>query len=81
MRVVFKWDLGNPEYGCELEPIDFAAFALEPPMPANVSVKQAAKFAESLAKGEAEPDEDCADGAVGQGAGDDLRSRVFSLLF
>jgi pyruvate dehydrogenase (quinone)/pyruvate oxidase len=89
-----KWEqmvfLGNPEYGCELHPIDFAAFArscggvgfslddpsecgrvldqalatpgpvliealvdpFEPPMPAKVTVKQAAKFAESLARGE-----------------------------
>jgi pyruvate dehydrogenase (quinone) len=89
-----KWEqmvfLGNPEYGCELHPIDFAAFArvcggvgftiedprecssvldqalatpkpviveavvdpFEPPMPPKVSLKQAAKFAESLAKGE-----------------------------
>jgi len=89
-----KWEqmvfLGNPEYGCDLQPIDFAAFAracggagftiddpadcgrildkamatpgpvlieavvdpLEPPLPANISLKQAAKFAESLAKGE-----------------------------
>lgn len=89
-----KWEqmvfLGNPEYGCELQPIDFAAFAracggtgltiedpaecgsiieealrapgpvlvqavvdpFEPPMPANITISQAAKFAESLAKGE-----------------------------
>ncbi len=89
-----KWEqmvfLGNPEYGCELQPIDFAAFAracggtgfqiedpeecgavveqalaaegpviceavvdpYEPPMPASVSVKQAARFAESLVRGE-----------------------------
>jgi pyruvate dehydrogenase (quinone) len=89
-----KWEqmvfLGNPEYGCELHPIDFAAFAqacggtgftiddpiecgdvldealatpgpvlieavvdpFEPPMPAKVSVKQATKFAQSLAKGQ-----------------------------
>jgi pyruvate dehydrogenase (quinone) len=88
-----KWEqmvfLGNPEYGCELEPIDFAAFARacggvgftiddpkkcgeildqalntpgpviieavvdphEPPMPAKIEMKQAAKLAESLAKG------------------------------
>ena len=82
--------LGNPEYGCDLQPIDFAAFAracgghaftiddplacgntldealavrgpvlveavvdpYEPPMPPNVTLKQAAKFAESLMKGE-----------------------------
>jgi pyruvate dehydrogenase (quinone)/pyruvate oxidase len=89
-----KWEQmvfqGNPEYGCDLQPIDFAAVAracggtgftiedpsdcgrildqalgtagpvlveavvdpLEPPLPANISLKQAAKFAESLAKGE-----------------------------
>jgi pyruvate dehydrogenase (quinone)/pyruvate oxidase len=89
-----KWEqmvfLGNPEYGCELHPIDFAAFAracggsgftiedpaecgdildqalatpgpalieavvdpLVPPMPAKVTLDQAAKFAESLARGE-----------------------------
>jgi pyruvate dehydrogenase (quinone)/pyruvate oxidase len=89
-----KWEqmvfLGNPEYGCDLQPIDFAAFAracggtgftiedpadcgrildqalaapgpvlieaivdpFEPPLPAKVSVKQAAKLAEALAKGE-----------------------------
>ena len=88
-----KWEqmvfLGNPEFGCDLNPIDFAAFARacggagytiedpadcgaildealaapgpavieavvdpnEPPMPAMVSAKQAAHFAESLAKG------------------------------
>lgn len=88
-----KWEqmvfLGNPEYACELEPIDFAAVARgfgirgvriedagacaaqlrealatpgpvlieavvdphEPPMPPKVSVKQAAKFAQSLASG------------------------------
>ncbi len=88
-----KWEqmvfLGNPEYGCDLNPIDFAAFARacggagftiedpadcgpildealstpgpaiieavvdpnEPPMPAKVTAKQAAHFAESLAKG------------------------------
>jgi pyruvate dehydrogenase (quinone) len=82
--------LGNPEYGCELQPIDFAAFAracgatgfsvedprqlgdvldhafaapgpviveaavdpFEPPMPPKISVEQATKFAESLAKGQ-----------------------------
>jgi pyruvate dehydrogenase (quinone) len=90
---MIKWEqmvfLGNPEYGCELQPIDFAAFAracgatgfsvadpkqcggvldqafatdgpviieatvdpFEPPMPPKVSVEQATKFAESLAKG------------------------------
>src|SRR5207247_9444774 len=89
-----KWEqmvfLGNPEYGCELHPIDFAAFAracggsgftiddpkdcgrildqalatpgpviveaivdpLVPPMPAKVTLDQATKFAESLARGE-----------------------------
>ena len=89
-----KWEqmvfLGNPEYGCELHPIDFAAFAracggtgftiedpadcgrmidealrtegpvlveavvdpFEPPMPAKVTLEQAAKFAKSLARGE-----------------------------
>jgi pyruvate dehydrogenase (quinone) len=89
-----KWEqmvfLGNPEYGCELHPIDFAAFAracgaqgividdpencgrlveqvlaapgpvvvdaivdpFEPPMPARITAEQAAKFAESLARGE-----------------------------
>lgn len=89
-----KWEqmvfLGNPEYGCDLQPIDFAAVAracgaagftiqnpnscggiieealahngpalieavvdpFEPPMPAKVTMDQAMKFAESLAKGE-----------------------------
>jgi pyruvate dehydrogenase (quinone) len=89
-----KWEqmvfLGNPEYGCDLHPIDFVAFAracggagfriddpaecgtvldaafatrgpvlveavvdpFEPPMPPRVTVKQAAKFAQSLARGE-----------------------------
>jgi len=89
-----KWEqmvfLGNPEYGVELQPIDFAMFAracggeglviqdpadcgkiveqalahpgpvvveayvdpYEPPMPANITVEQAAKFAESLVRGE-----------------------------
>lgn len=89
-----KWEqmvfLGNPEYGCELHPIDFAAFAracggtgitiedprdcgrlveealaapgpvvadalvdpFEPPMPPKVTLDQAAKFAESLVRGE-----------------------------
>src|SRR5437588_3837833 len=88
-----KWEqmvfLGNPEYVCDLQPIDFAtvargfgleAFSVddparcgevlrralstrgpalveavvdpnEPPMPPKVTVKQAAHFAESLAKG------------------------------
>ncbi|HWD19637.1 MAG TPA: thiamine pyrophosphate-dependent enzyme [Verrucomicrobiae bacterium] len=89
-----KWEqmvfLGNPEYECDLHPIDFAAFAracggtgftitdpahcgavldqalqtpgpvvieavvdpFEPPMPPKTTVKQAFKFAESLARGE-----------------------------
>jgi pyruvate dehydrogenase (quinone) len=89
-----KWEqmvfLGNPEYGCELQPIDFAAVGracgataftiddprscgsildqalaapgpvlveaivdpFEPPMPAKVTLEQAAHFAQSLAKGE-----------------------------
>jgi pyruvate dehydrogenase (quinone) len=89
-----KWEqmvfLGNPEYGVELQPIDFAAFAracgatgftiddpatcgsmldealnapgpvvvealvdpLEPPMPAKVTMEQAAHFAKSLLRGE-----------------------------
>src|SRR5215510_2642722 len=89
-----KWEqmvfLGNPEYGCDLHPIDFAMFAeacgatgvtienpaecgdaldaalaapgpvvvqavvdpLEPPMPAKVTMKQMAHFAESLLRGE-----------------------------
>lgn len=91
---MIKWEqmvfLGNPEYGCELQPIDFAAFAracgatgftvddpaqcgavldqafatdgpvlieavvdpFTPPMPPKVTIRQAAKFAESLAKGQ-----------------------------
>src|SRR5687768_1006076 len=91
---MIKWEqmvfLGNPEYGCDLQPIDFAAFAracggtgltvddpkqcgalldqalatdgpviveavvdpFTPPMPPKVTVEQAAKFAESLAKGQ-----------------------------
>jgi pyruvate dehydrogenase (quinone)/pyruvate oxidase len=91
---MIKWEqmvfLGNPEYGCELQPIDFAAvaracgaagftvedpaqcgavldeaFAVDgpalveavvdpftPPIPPKVTVEQAAKFAESLAKGQ-----------------------------
>jgi pyruvate dehydrogenase (quinone)/pyruvate oxidase len=90
---MIKWEqmvfLGNPEYGCELQPIDFAAYAracgaagfsvadpkqchavldqafaipgpvvieatvdpFEPPMPPKISVEQATKFAEALAKG------------------------------
>jgi len=82
--------LGNPEYGCELQPIDFAGYAracggagftidnpsacgptldealavpgpvlieavvdpYEPPMPPSVTMEQAGKFAESLARGE-----------------------------
>jgi pyruvate dehydrogenase (quinone)/pyruvate oxidase len=89
-----KWEqmvfLGNPEFGCDLQPIDFAMVAracgaegftirepgdcgkiveqalatpgpvvveayvdqYEPPMPASIGVDQAAKFAESLARGE-----------------------------
>jgi pyruvate dehydrogenase (quinone) len=89
-----KWEqmifLGNPEYGVDLQPIDFAAFAracgghgftiddpatcgeildqalatpgpviveavvdpFEPPMPAKVDAKQAAKLAEALVRGE-----------------------------
>jgi len=89
-----KWEqivfLGNPEFGCDLLPIDFAGFAracggtgftiedpadcghvldealatpgpvvveaivdpLTPPMPAKVTLDQATKFAESLARGE-----------------------------
>jgi pyruvate dehydrogenase (quinone) len=81
---------GNPEYGVDFEPIDFAMFAracggtglrledpydagrvieqaletpgpvvvdaivdpYEPPMPARVTTRQAAKFAESLVRGE-----------------------------
>jgi pyruvate dehydrogenase (quinone)/pyruvate oxidase len=71
-----KWEqmvfLGNPEYECDLAPINFADFALacggrgftngpvvieavvdpnEPPMPPKVTAKQAAHFAESLARG------------------------------
>jgi pyruvate dehydrogenase (quinone)/pyruvate oxidase len=90
---MIKWEqmvfLGHPEYGCELAPIDFAAFARAcggtgftvedpkdcgrvldealampgpviveavvdpyvPPMPPKVTLKQATKFAEALAKG------------------------------
>ena len=89
-----KWEqmvvLGNPEYGVELHPINFAAYAqacggtgftiedpadcgrildqalatpgpvvveaivdsYEPPLPGKISVKQAAMFAESLARGQ-----------------------------
>jgi pyruvate dehydrogenase (quinone)/pyruvate oxidase len=89
-----KWEqmvfLGNPEYACDLHPIDFAMFAQacggtgfriedpaecgavldqalatpgpvlveavvdphEPPLPPKITAKQAAKFAESLARGE-----------------------------
>jgi pyruvate dehydrogenase (quinone) len=91
---MIKWEqmvfLGNPEYGCELQPIDFAAFAracggtgltiedpadcgaildqalaapgpviveavvdpFVPPMPAKITMDQATKFAQSLARGE-----------------------------
>ncbi|MGH7965357.1 MAG: thiamine pyrophosphate-dependent enzyme, partial [Candidatus Binatia bacterium] len=89
-----KWEqmvfLGNPEYGVELQPIDFAAFAracggtgftieepaecgdildqalatpgpviveavvdpFEPPLPPKITLDQATKFAQSLARGE-----------------------------
>lgn len=89
-----KWEqmifLGNPEYGCELQPIDYAAFAracggvgftiddpaqcgdileealntpgpvivdaivdpYEPPFPGKITLDQATKLAESLARGE-----------------------------
>lgn len=89
-----KWEqmvfLGNPEYACDLEPINFAKLAeafgvvgvtvedpkdcpsiveqalsaegpilveavvdpYEPPMPAKISLKQAMKFGEALARGE-----------------------------
>jgi pyruvate dehydrogenase (quinone)/pyruvate oxidase len=91
---MIKWEqmvfLGNPEYGCDLNPIDFAAFAracggtgftiedpaqcgavldqalatpgpvvveavvdpFVPPMPAKITIDQASKFAQSLARGE-----------------------------
>jgi pyruvate dehydrogenase (quinone)/pyruvate oxidase len=91
---MIKWEqmvfLGNPEYGCELHPIDFVKFAeacggtgfraddpatcgevleaalrlpgpalveavvdpFEPPLPANITVDQAKKFTEALAKGQ-----------------------------
>jgi pyruvate dehydrogenase (quinone) len=91
---MIKWEqmvfLGNPEYGCELSPIDFAAFAracggvgfriedpreaqatlekalaaegpvivdaivdpIEPPLPPKVTVDEAAKLFQALAKGE-----------------------------
>lgn len=91
---MIKWEqmvfLGNPEFGCELQPIDFVAFAnacggtgmaiedpmdcgrildralmtpgpviveaivdpLTPPTPAKITLDQAKKFAESLARGE-----------------------------
>jgi pyruvate dehydrogenase (quinone)/pyruvate oxidase len=90
---MIQWEqmvfLGNPEYGCDLQPIDFAGVAracgvtglsvddprhcadavdqalrtrgpvvleavvdpYEPPMPPKISAEQAAKFAESLARG------------------------------
>jgi pyruvate dehydrogenase (quinone)/pyruvate oxidase len=90
---MIQWEqmvfLGHPEYGCELAPIDFTAFARAcggagfrvenpedcgrvldealahpgpalveavvdpyvPPMPPKITVKQATKFAEALAKG------------------------------
>jgi pyruvate dehydrogenase (quinone)/pyruvate oxidase len=82
--------LGNPEYGCDLHPIDFAAVAracggtgftieraedcgpildqalavpgpvvvqavvdpFEPPLPAKVTMEQAAMFAKSLVRGQ-----------------------------
>src|SRR5215471_11004587 len=89
-----KWEqmvfLGNPEFGVDLQPIDFAMYAracgaesftiqdpqncgeivdqalaargpvvveayvdpYEPPLPPSITVEQATKFAESLAKGE-----------------------------
>lgn len=91
---MIKWEqmvfLGNPEYGCELQPIDFAAFAqacggigmtiedpeqcgsvidqalaaegpviveavvdpFVPPSPPKITLEQAARFAQSLARGE-----------------------------
>jgi pyruvate dehydrogenase (quinone) len=91
---MIKWEqmvfLGNPEYGCELSPIDFVKVAeacggtgfriedpaecgavldralstpgpvlveavvdpFEPPLPARITLDQAAKFARSLARGE-----------------------------
>jgi pyruvate dehydrogenase (quinone) len=91
---MIKWEQmvleGNPQYGVELQPIDFAAYARacgaggftlekpdeaasvlreafafdgpaivqavvdanEPPLPGNVTVKQAFKFGEALARGE-----------------------------
>jgi pyruvate dehydrogenase (quinone)/pyruvate oxidase len=91
---MIKWEqmvfLGNPEYGCELSPIDFAKVAeacggtgfriedpaecgavldkalategpvlieavvdpFEPPLPAKITLDQAKKFAQSLARGE-----------------------------
>jgi pyruvate dehydrogenase (quinone) len=91
---MIKWEQmvleGNPQYGVELQPIDFAAYARacgaagftverpeecegtlrealeydgpavveavvdpnEPPLPGNVTVKQALHFAEALARGE-----------------------------
>ncbi|MCU1338153.1 MAG: pyruvate oxidase [Bryobacterales bacterium] len=93
MLAHIRWEqmafLGNPEFGCDLTPIDFAEVARacgatgftlddpkqcgailgralrtpgpvvveatvdpnEPPMPASISVRQAAHFAEALAKG------------------------------
>jgi pyruvate dehydrogenase (quinone) len=91
---MIKWEQmvleGNPQYGVELQPIDFAAYARacgaagftverpeecegtlrealeydgpavveavvdpnEPPLPGNITVKQALHFAEALARGE-----------------------------
>jgi pyruvate dehydrogenase (quinone) len=93
---MIKWEQmvfeGNPQYGVELQPIDFAAFgracgaasfrleqpgdaervlrealaadgpaiveavvdANEPPLPGNITMKQAVRFLESLARGEPE---------------------------
>jgi pyruvate dehydrogenase (quinone)/pyruvate oxidase len=91
---MIKWEqmvfLGNPEYGCELQPIDFVKIAeacggagirvedpkdcgaaldralgapgpvlieavvdpFEPPLPPKITLDQAAKFAQSLMRGE-----------------------------
>jgi thiamine pyrophosphate-dependent acetolactate synthase large subunit-like protein len=93
---MIKWEQmvleGNPQFGVELQPIDFAGYAKacgaagftvekpeevattlqqafahegpaiveavidphEPPLPDNITVKQAFKFAEALARGERE---------------------------
>lgn len=101
--------LGNPEFGCELEPIDFAGVAracgfagftvddpaqcgavldqalaypgpalveavvdpLTAPLPAKINTKQAAKFAESIAKGT--PD---AVGIIRTALGDKIREML-----